>query len=104
MSARSTISVLAVEMSSPASTIVVHTSTSASPRTNSIITFSSEPSVIWPWATDTRALGSLVDRLHAVVQEERLSAARQLALDRLLHELLVVLADVGADRPAALRR
>ena len=90
-------------MSSPDSTIVVHTSTSASPRRKSSITFSSCFSSICPWATSTRAfghdradpLGGLVDRLDAVVQEERLAPARQLALDRLLHELLVVLAHVG---------
>ena len=38
------------------------------------------------------ALGGLVDRLDAVVQEERLAPARQLALDRLRDQLLVVLA------------
>src|SRR5215212_2799306 len=102
MSARSTISVFAAEMSSPASTIVVHTSTSASPRTNSIITFSSEPSAIWPCATDAR--GRLLDRVDAVVQEERLAISRELPFDRLLDELLVVLADVGAHRAAALGR
>ena len=46
----------------------------------------------------------LVDVLDAVVQEERLAAARLLALQRLLDELLVVLADVGLDRAAALGR
>ncbi len=50
------------------------------------------------------ALGGLVDRLHAVVEEERLPAAGQLALDRLLHEVLVVVAHVGLHRPPALRR
>ena len=50
------------------------------------------------------ALGGLVDRLHPVVQEEGLAAARQLALDRLGHELVVVLAHVGLHRPAALGR
>ena len=49
-------------------------------------------------------LGRLVDRLDAVVQVERLAAALVLALERLLDELLVVLADVRADRPAALGR
>ena len=49
-------------------------------------------------------LGRLVDRLDAVVQEERLPSARALALDRRLDELLVVLADVGLDGPAALGR
>ncbi len=55
-------------------------------------------------AQRAQPLGRLVDRLDAVVQEERLPAARQLALDRLLDELLVVLADVRLDRPPALRR
>ena len=41
------------------------------------------------------ALGRLVDRLDAVVEEERLALARELALDRLLGEVLVVLAHVG---------
>ena len=57
-----------------------------------------------PRAQAAQALGGLVDRLDAVVQEERLPAARVLAHERLLDELLVVLADVGLDRPAALGR
>ena len=55
-------------------------------------------------AQRAQALGGLVDVLDAVVEEERLAAARVLALERLLDEVLVVLADVGLDRPAALRR
>ena len=55
-------------------------------------------------AQRAQALGGLVDRLDAVVQEERLAVALVLALERLAHELLVVLADVGLDRPAALGR
>ena len=55
-------------------------------------------------AQAAQALGRLVDRLDAVVEEERLAAAGLLALERLLDELLVVLADVGLDRPAALDR
>ncbi len=51
-----------------------------------------------------QALGGLVDVVDAVVQEEGLALARDLALERLAHELLVVLADVGLDRPAALGR
>ena len=47
-------------------------------------------------------LGGLVDRVDPVVQEERLALARQLALDRGGDQLLVVLADVGLDRAAAL--
>ena len=46
----------------------------------------------------------LVDRLDAVVHVERLAAALPLALERLAHERLVELADVGPDRAAALRR
>ena len=49
-------------------------------------------------------LRRLLDRLDAVVQVERLAVALDLALERLLDQLFVVLADVGADRPAALRR
>ena len=55
-------------------------------------------------AQRAQALGRLVDVLDAVVQEERLPAARLLALERLLDEVLVVLADVGLDRAAALGR
>ena len=92
--------------------IVVQTSTSASPRRNSSITFSSVPSAICPCATSTRALGhqradalgGLVDRLDAVVQEEGLAAADELALDRLRHQVVVVVADVGLHGPAALGR
>ena len=95
-------------MSSPDSTIVVQTSTSASPRRKPSIICSSAPSSIWPCATSharvghhrAHALGGLVDRLDAVVEEERLPAALQLALDRLADELLVVLAHVGLDRAA----
>ena len=104
MSARSTISVLALGMSRPASTIVVQTSTSASPRTNFIITSSSwllphlavRDQHLRVRAHRAHALGGLVDRVDAVVQEEGLALARALALDRLLDQLLVVLADVGA--------
>ena len=49
-------------------------------------------------------LRRLVDRLDAVVEVERLAAALDLALERQLDELLVVLADGRADRAAALRR
>ena len=49
-------------------------------------------------------LGRLVDRLDAVVQEERLPVALVLAQDRALDELLLVLAHVRLHRPAALRR
>ena len=38
--------------------IVVHTSTSYSPRAKASITRSSSPSAIWPWAASMRACGS----------------------------------------------
>ena len=92
--------------------IVVETSTSASPRRNECIFSSSSRSRIWPWATsDAQARAELLDlrrrlldRLDPVVQVEALAAARVLALERGLDELVVVLAHVGADRPAALGR
>ena len=46
----------------------------------------------------------LLDRLHAVVEVERLPAALGLTLERDLHELRVVLPHVGADRPPTFRR
>ena len=46
------------------------------------------------------AVGRVVDRLDPVVEVEGLTAASRLALQGGLHELLVVLADVRADRPA----
>jgi hypothetical protein len=46
-------------MSSPDSTIVVHTSTSASARRNASMVPSSSFSSIWPWATSTRAFGTI---------------------------------------------
>ena len=69
--------------------IVVHRRMSALPSTKSTITFSSSSPGIWPWPTPMRALGHelaqlarpLVDVLDAVVHEEHLPAARQLALD-----------------------
>ena len=45
-------------MSSPASTIVVQTSTSARRSQKSTITCSSRCSPIWPWAVTTRASGT----------------------------------------------
>ena len=112
MSARSTISVLACGMSMPDSMMLVATSTSASPRRNASIRSSSSLLVelavgdleAHARAQAAQALGRLVDRLDAVVDEERLAAALLLAHDRLLDELLVVVADVGLDRPAALGR
>jgi hypothetical protein len=55
-------------------------------------------------AQRAQPLGGLVDRLDAVVQEERLPAALVLAHDRPLDELLLVLAHIGLHRAAALRR
>ncbi len=57
-----------------------------------------------PGAELPQLLGRRLDRLDAVVQVEALAAALVLALERDLHELLVVLADVRPDRPPALRR
>src|SRR5439155_3244441 len=57
-----------------------------------------------PRAQPAQALRGLVDRLDAVVDEERLATALLLAHDRLLDELLVVLADIGLHGPPALRR
>ena len=51
-------SVLAVEMSSPASMIVVQTSTSARRSQKSIMTCSRRCSLIWPCAVTTRASGT----------------------------------------------
>ncbi len=55
-------------------------------------------------AQRAQPLGRLLDRLDAVVQEERLSAALVLAQDRPLDKLLLVLAHVRPHRAAALRR
>src|SRR3954470_7636026 len=55
-------------------------------------------------AQAAQALARLVDRLDAVVDEERLAVALLLPDQRLLDEVLVVLADVGLHRPAALGR
>ena len=51
-----------------------------------------------PGAELLQLLRALLDRLDAVVEEERLALALGLALERELDELLVVLADGGADR------
>jgi hypothetical protein len=50
------------------------------------------------------ALGDAVDRLDAVVQEEDLPLAQQLAADRGADLLLVVRPDEGEHRVALLRR
>ena len=49
-------------------------------------------------------LGHELDVLHAVVHEEHLALAQQLAPDRLRDGAVVVLADVGEDRLAVLGR
>ena len=111
-SARSTISVFACGMSRPDSMIVVETSTSASPREERehlVLELALAHLAVRDEDAEARAqlpqlLGRLVDRLDAVVEVERLPVAGELALERLLDELLVVLADVRADRAAALRR
>ena len=111
-SARSTISVLAVGMSRPDSMIVVVTRQSASPRRKPSIVSSSVCSSICPWASRKRApgtsaaqaLGRLRQRVDPVVEDEGLAAALDLALDRLADQVLVVGADVGADRAPALGR
>ena len=104
--------VLALGMSSPFSMIVVQTSTLISPEAKSSITCSSWSSAIWPWPTANFASGTScrsrsrqrLDALDAVVDEEDLPAAIDLAQDRLADQIVVELADVGADRQALLRR
>ena len=49
-------------------------------------------------------LGRLLDRLDAVVEVEGLAAAGVLSQQRVAHQLLLVLADVGSDRAAPQRR
>ena len=83
--------------------IVVETSTSASPARNVSILSSSSRSRHLPVRDEharlgaelAQLLGRLLDRLDAVVEVERLPLARELALERRLDELLVVLADVA---------
>ena len=87
MSARSTISVFACGMSSPDSMMVVEQSTSWSPRRNSSMTCLELPVAHLPVRDAdphlgheaAQLLGRLVDRLDAVVQEERLPATVVLA-------------------------
>ena len=96
----------------PDSMIEVATSTSASPRRNAehpllellLVELAVGDLEAHARAQAAQALGGLVDRLDAVVHEERLAPALLLAHDRLLDELLVVLADVGLDRAPALGR
>ena len=58
--------VLALDTSSPVSTIVVHTSTSVSLRQKESMTASSWCSFICPWAVATRASGTSSARRAAV--------------------------------------
>ena len=55
-------------------------------------------------AERAQALGGLVQRLDAVVEEEGLAAALDLAPDRPRHQVVVVGADEGPHRPPALGR
>ena len=111
-SARSTISVFACGMSRPDSMIVVATRQSASPRRNvehrrlqlRPVHLAVRLGEAHAGAQRAQPLGDLVQRLDPVVEEEDLAVAADLALDRLRDQLLVVGADVGADRPPALGR
>ena len=99
-------------MSMPDSTMVVQTRTSICLSQKSTMTCSSAVSFIWPWATAIRASGheladapgDPVDRLDAVVHEEDLALAHELAVDGGRDLLVVVGADEGQDRMALLRR
>ena len=112
MSERSTMSVLACGMSMPDSMIEVATSTSASPRRKLSIRFSRSFSSSWPCATSNVIVGHSARRRSAVssIVSTRLWRKNAwpprglLAQQRLLDELLVVLADVGLDRAPALGR
>ena len=92
--------------------IVVATRQSASPRRNvehrrlelGLVHLSVRLGEADSRAQRPQALGDLVQRVDPVVQEEDLALARHLALDRALDQLLVVGADVGADRAPALGR
>ena len=57
--------VLALGISKPLSMIVVLTSTSASPLTKRVMTFSNSSSAICPWPTRIRASGTSVFNLRA---------------------------------------
>ena len=104
--------VLALDTSRPDSTIVVHTSTSKRFSQKSSITCSSWCSPIWPWAVATRASGTsslevgggLLDRVHAVVDEEDLAVAQQLAAYGGGDLAVLVGADVGQHRVTLLGR
>ena len=112
MSARSTISVLACGMSMPALDDRrgdEHVGVAAQEAEHPLLELLLVELAVGDLEAHLRAqraqaLGGLVDRLDAVVQEEGLAAALVLALERLADELLVVLADVGLDRAPALGR
>ena len=92
--------------------IVVATRQSASPRRKASIVASSSPSSIWPCASAKRTAGQSARRRSATScrvsirlwRKKAWPLAPRLALDRPPDELLVVGADVGADRAPALGR
>ena len=104
--------VLALGMSSPLSTIVVASSRSKRRSMKSSITCSSSFSGIWPWADGERGLGhdlpqppgDDLDVLDAVVDEEDLPAAVQLAQHGVADQLGVEAGDAGLDGQAVLGR
>ena len=100
-------------MSRPDSTIEVQTSTSASPRRNSSIVLLELRPRPSGRARPTRARPGTSARMRSAVssivstrlcRKNAWPSRGQLALDRLRDQLLVVLADVGLDRAAALGR
>ena len=112
MSPRSTIRVLALEMSMPDSTIVVETSTSnffSQKSTHDLLegvlvhlaVRGGDPRLGHELAQPGRRP---VDRLDPVVDVEDLALAQQLAADRRADLLLLVRADEGQHRVALLRR
>ena len=112
MSARSTISVLALGTSSPLSMITVQTSTSASRFQNLHHLLLEQVLVHLAVRDDDARFGKLllqprrlpVDRGDPVVDPEHLALAQQLALHGAHREALVVAADVGEHRLAVLGR
>ena len=99
--------------SSPDSTIIVDTSTSTSPFTNACMQSSSSCSRICPCATRIRARGTIrlnvigdrLNRLDAIVDEEHLAAAIELARNPFVDQAVVPRLDVREHRrPVARRR
>ena len=92
--------------------IVVHTSTSYSPRAKASITRSSAPSAIWPCATTIRAWGSSWRSCSACASivstrlwtKNDLPAAIELAQDRVADQAGRRLRDARLDRQPVLRR